>query len=120
MSMEMRYEKLVGYAFGFAKGGKMLDRGEDPARLADADVFQAHRIAEAKTGAAYSMAILTSALLNHPTKEYSDDERERLSSFTGQAIAASDIAALGELIADFDKTVTKEYFNCGDGPIRFK
>jgi hypothetical protein len=118
----LRYESLLRWAFGFARNGRMLDRWEDPAGMANAGEFSAGNLDTVKAGTAYAMEIFTRAVIKHHSGRgtLSDAEYGRLQAFTSSVINAPDMATVGQLIKDYRDTVQDVYFVAEDGNISLK
>jgi hypothetical protein len=113
--MALRYETFIKDAFGYASGGKIVERWGDPAGIANTDNFDDMYINSVKAGVSYSVEIFSNAVINKGT--LSDSEVARLENFTKQVIDATNVIDINSIIKDFDNTVIKKYFNISNGKV---
>jgi hypothetical protein len=110
MSSAHEYERFLRTAFGL-KEGHPVGRGEDPAGLADNDVFDEDNLDSIKVGVGYAMEIFANNLPN-PT-DLSDEEWNRLGDFTTKVVNANSASAIASLIGEYWATVIETYYGIG-------
>jgi hypothetical protein len=107
MSSAQEYERFLRTAFGL-KEGRPVGRGQDPAGLADNDVFDEDNIDSIKVGVGYAMEVFANDLPS-PTS-LSDEEWDRLGDFTTKVVNANSVAAIASLIREYWATVIETYY----------
>lgn len=78
----MTYEGFMRGAFGILDN-TLIERGGDPARLANADIFNFGSIEEVKTGAAYGIGIYNSHIFNNCLSISDEDQTALRQSLSG-------------------------------------
>ena len=110
MSSAHEYERLLRTAFGL-KEGHPVGRGEDPAGLADNDVFDEDNIDSIKVSVGYAMEIFANNIPS-PTN-LSDEEWDRMEDFVTKVIHANSVSAIADLIGEYWATVIETYYGIG-------
>ena len=110
MSSAHEYERFLRTAFGL-KDGCPVDRGEDPAGLADNDVFDEDNLDSIKAGIGYAMEIFANNLPN-PTS-LGDEEWDRIGGFVTKVLHAESVSAIASLIREYWATVIGTYYGIG-------
>ena len=116
----LKYENLIRRAFGFKKGGRMIERWEDPASLANTDAFRGKNLAAVKVGTGYAMTTLVKEIINHRAGTLPDGERDRLDAFTERVVVAGSLDAVSDLVEEFHNSVEDQYFKWDDGIMSLK
>ena len=120
MTIQSIYECFLRDAFGFGMKGKMLDRGDDPAGLANTDSFNERSIDAVKAGTGYAMEIMSNAVINYQAIQLSDEEITRLEDFTRKVIRTTNLKEIGDQITEFRNNVINKYFDRDEGRISLK
>ena len=110
MSSAHEYERFLRTALGL-KDGRLVGRGEDPAGLADNDVFDEDNIDSIKVGVGYAVEIFANQIPDQA--KLSDEEWERVADFTSRVIHADSLSAIASLIAEYWRTVIDRYYEIG-------
>ena len=113
----MEYESIIRRAFGL-KEGKIIERFDDPASLANTDVFTEDNLSSVKAGVSYAFEIFNNEIFDN--FNLGEIEHERIEQFTSNVIAAKSIIEVSKLIHDFNETVEGKYFEYSDGIISLK
>ena len=110
-----QYESFLRHAFGIHKGsGKCIERGGDPAEVADADYFTPDNLNIVKAATAYAMKVYISNSQGLPS-----DFRESLLEYIPQVIHSSTINEISDLIKNFNNVFVKEYYSIQGDDISF-
>ncbi len=117
MTKALNYESLIRQAFGFVAKGEMIDRGGDPAGIADTDFFNPRNIDRVKIGVGYAMEIMSNAVMDC---DLPDGEVTRLEGFTSRVLSALTIDDIDRLIGEYRETVISTYFDISDGRIKLE
>jgi hypothetical protein len=115
MSSAQDYEKLIRAAFGYDPTDhslRMIEKYEDPAGLADEDIFTDENITEIKAATSYAILIVVNDIISYSLDfDMDDDEEEsRLDSYAPRVLAAADSAEVGDVIRDFEENVMDRYY----------
>lgn len=102
--MEMKYETFIRGAFSIYSDN-LIGRCEDPARIANADVFSVDNINTIKAGISYSMIIYKHEICEK--NQISDSEYNDMDRIISDVINAPDKVTIFNLIKQFDKYVSK-------------
>ncbi len=110
MSSAHEYERFMRFAFGL-QNGCPIGQGEDPAGLADNDVFDDDNLDSIKVGVGYAMEIVAN---NIPSPaDLSDDEWDRIGDFVTKVLHGNSASVIAELIKEYWSTVIKTYYGIG-------
>ncbi|MDT8979998.1 hypothetical protein RQP50_27590 [Paenibacillus sp. chi10] len=100
------YENFICSAFSFALN-KQVGRGNDPAHLADTDIFNFGSLERVKTGAAYAIGIYNAHIRN--LEEMEDSDYDLMDKFLSDVINANDSEQVAQLIDKYRSTFFKKY-----------
>ncbi|QYM61192.1 hypothetical protein [Bacillus subtilis] len=104
----MEYESFIRRAFGISLNGKIIDKWEDPASLANANYFHsAEEISLVKAGVAYAMSIYVFHARNY--KNLSSSEENKMKEYINSIQNATSHKEILELIRSFDEEVVNAY-----------
>lgn len=109
----MRYEVLVGSAFGL-KDGVFLGRHGDPAALATTDIYSDSNLSRVKACVAYSFEIFRNDILGKK-HDLPDGEQTKIESFTDRAIKVKSIKDMSDLIDEYYESVIDKYYDNNRG-----
>ncbi|KAF1678597.1 hypothetical protein [Bacillus sp. SKDU12] len=102
------YETFIRRAFGISLNGKVINRSEDPAGLANADNFNiADEISLVKAGIAYAMSIYVFHARRY--KNISISELKKMREYINSVQNATSHKQILELIQSFDEEVVNAY-----------
>lgn len=105
--MNLTYEGFIRGAFSIDKE-HLINRYEDPASLADTDVFNSEDIEVVKASTAYSMSIYKTHIINN-CQGVSDDEDNDMCNMIKDVINATDKTIIYNLIKDFRNNYVEKY-----------
>jgi hypothetical protein len=111
------YETFVRSAFGYP--GSMIERGADPASLANTDIFKDRHLNQVKIATGYSMEVFTTDIINN-VEDLPDKEFDRIEGFRDLVMKSNDVVTISKLIEDFRSSVIKKYYNINDGRMTLK
>lgn len=110
MSKNLTYEYFVKGAFSM-NFDTHIERGEDPASVADADIFAASNSQEylnkAKVGVAYAIAAYNHEIFK--TKSIKDDDYNLMQNLLERALCANDSLELFDVIERYT-VIRDKYF----------
>lgn len=102
----LKYEGFIRGAFAL-KDSNMIERGEDPARLAEAGLWNMNDLNRVKVGVAYALEIYSTKIKEILSDEKSHDAVSRdLERLLDQTIKATNLKEISKIIDD-----VKEYQN---------
>lgn len=105
----MSYELLLRSAFGHISGNN-VERSDDPAGLAEADIWRSGDLVLVKIGTGYAMQIFLNEILNQGF-EMDQAEFESLEEYARSVMGSEDLDNISELITDFRENVINKYYN---------
>ncbi|HWO75580.1 MAG TPA: hypothetical protein VNM69_06610 [Bacillus sp. (in: firmicutes)] len=109
MSDALRYENFIRFAFGIHQGTNDVERGEDPARLAEAGIFNSPSdLTRVKVGVSYAMEVLSSHIKNGDFN-LTDDEYNRMSTILDEVLNASNHTEVSQLIEEYKDRFFNRY-----------
>jgi hypothetical protein len=102
----MLYEHFICSAFSFALN-KGVGRGDDPAHLADTDIFNFGSLERVKAGAAYAVGIYNAHIKN--LEEMEESDYDLLDKFLADIINAHNSGQVAQLLDQYRSTFFKKY-----------
>lgn len=110
------YEMFIRNVMSFVLS-EDIERGGDPAGLAEADLYRAEEIELVKVAVGYCMEILN----NHIRKSIDDtSEYSRLEGITKRVVQANELAEISKEIKNYQDTVIDRYFYYPNGRLALK
>ncbi|WP_413897343.1 hypothetical protein [Rhodoferax sp.] len=97
---------------------KVIERGGDPAGLAEADIFNNSEIDSVKKGVKESMKIFIDDIISK--KQPDDTEIAKMQKFMSDVQSATDVKEISILIEYFEDVVFDKYYNMNQGIITMK
>jgi hypothetical protein len=107
MSAALEYEWFLRTAFGLTDGCA-IDRGADPAGLADYDVFDQDNVDTIKAAVCYSMEAFAGHIPGG--EDLSEEEWGHIARFVPRVIGAPSVAEVVDLIREFWDTVVERFY----------
>ncbi|NMM52137.1 hypothetical protein [Paenibacillus aquistagni] len=104
----LKYEHFVRSAFSFALGNN-IERGEDPAELADADKFETSTLHRVKAGTTYSMEIFNIHIRDK--NKLTDAEYELMDQLVIDVLSAETTEEITSSIDQHKESFVKKYIN---------
>lgn len=111
------YEMFVRYAFSYALK-EDIGRGEDPAELANTDIFYEDNINSIKSVIGYCMNIYNKDIIEKISTD--NIEIERVTDFIKKIIESDTLSNISVILDDYENTVKDKYFNHSQGIITLK
>lgn len=115
----LRYEHFVRNAFetkirydsqDWDSNSIIVERGEDPAHLAEAGLFNTQTLSsKVKVAVAYSMEVYSSLFKNEPSISLSSAEYHRMDSIIDDVLNASTHEELNRLILEYQDSFISPY-----------
>ena len=100
MDNELRYEHFVRGAFSMSLGTE-VERGQDPANLAEAGLVSLNDLSKVKAGTSYAMYTYNSIITNRVNPELTEEANERLDTIVDDVLNASSVELIMGLINEY-------------------